>query len=314
MNYIKIKILMLIIGLPLMGCGVLIDMSTDEEWRWGSFGNIDFVSPIKLRVGVLPFKDEVGLGASETGTSLGNLMAEELSRDDRIIVIPPEEVAQVMGELGISPSADLAPQEIAALGTAMRLNAVVEGSLSEIRKYNLRKGWRKVARLLTSQRQYVDAVLAVKAVDAQTGILLASRVNTGEHDGGSAEKDFFEGDDSGQPSQEALEASLNAALSEAFYRTRLGLSKLPFKATIIYTGDGVANITFGEDVGLEVGTEFTRLENLHAITNALGETYQIMGASVARLRVTSVSPTSATLEILEGTIYPGDIIQAVVPW
>lgn len=290
------------------GCGVVLDMAEDNEWRWGTFGNVDFVSPVKLRVGVAPFVDEVGLGASEAGANLAALMGEELAKDDRLVVVPVGEVQQTMAGMGLYGT--LTPRQTAELGTALRLNAVVAGSVSEIKKYNLRKGWRRIARIFTDQRSYVNAVLAVSAVDAQTGIILVSRANTGEYDGGTGEKDFFEaGGEADTPSQEALESSLDEALTEAFYRTRQGLATLPFKATVIYTGGGEAAIAFGADVGLKTGLVFSKLEVADTITNTIGDTYQVMGAAVARLKVVSVSDASATLEILEGVIYPGDVIQ-----
>jgi hypothetical protein len=291
------------------GCGAVIDLADDREWRWGTFGGVDFVSPAKLRVGVVPFTDEVGLGAPEAGGNLAVLMAEELAKDDRLVVVPVDQVQNVMAGLGYY--GQLTPRQVAELGAALRLNAVVTGSVSEIRKYSLRKGWRRAARIFTSQRQYVDAVLAVSAVEAQTGIILASRANTGEYDGGAGEKDFFEaGGTADKPSQEALETSLDEALKEAFYRTRQGLAALPFKAVVASADGGGAVINFGADVGLKEGTFFSKLEVIDTITNTIGETYQVMGAAVARLKVTGVSDASATLEILEGTVSPGDIIQA----
>lgn len=307
----SMRIILVIMLLPLLGCGVVTDMATDNEWRWGTFGNVDFISPVKLRVGVLPFRDEVGLGGPEVGATLANLLAEELSEDERLVVVPMPEVEQVMSEIGLSLLSDLSPQQIAELGLALRLNAVVEASVSELRQYSLRKGWRRMARLVTSQQEYINVVLAVKAVDAQTGIILSSRANIGEYVGASKEPDFFaEGSDSDQPAQEALEGSLDEALEEAHYRVLTGLSMLPFKATVIYTGDGVATISFGEGVGLKPGVEFVRLEAEETVTNTIGDTYQIPGAVVARLKINDVTQDSATLEIEEGVIYPGDTIMA----
>lgn len=304
-----LKMILLPALLLLAGCGAVIDMANDEEWRWGTFGNVDFVSPVKLRVGVVPFTDEVGLGASEAGTNLAALMAEELAKDDRLVVVPVDKVQEAMASLGYFGT--LTPKQTAELGTALRLNAVVVGGVSEVKKYSLRKGWRRAARIFTEQHQYVNAVLAVSAVDAQTGIILVSRANTGEYDGGTGEKDLLEaGGGVDKPSQEALETSLDDALKESFYRTRQGLATLPFKVVVASAGGGEATINFGADVGLKKGTVFSKLEVVDTITNTIGETYQVMGAAVARLKVTAVNDASATLEVVEGTVSSGDIIQA----
>lgn len=293
------------------GCGVVIDMAEDNEWRWGYFGKGDFVSPLKLRIGVAPFSDEVGLGASGAGTNLAVLMTEEMARDSRLMVVSVEQVQAAINARGYS--SPLSPQQSAEIGSDLRLNALVIGSVSEIKKYNVRKGWRRLARIVTSQREYVDAVLAVSAVDTTTGIVLVSRANVGEYDGGSGNKDFYEaGDTKGlQPDQEALEASLDDALKESYYRTLQGLATLPFKTRVVSAMGGQATIAVGSEVGLRSGQKFAKLEVERLITNTIGETYQIMGAPVARLKVSSVNESSATLEILEGHIMPGDIIQAI---
>ena len=293
------------------GCGVVIDMANDNEWRWGSFGGVDFISPVKLRVGILPFSDEVGLGAAETGVNLSRLMSEEFSKDNRLEVVSLDRVQQAMAARGYYGT--LSPQQAAEVGSDLNLNAVILGSLSEMRKYNLRKGWRRLARIVTSQREYVDAVLAVSAVDTQTGIVLVSRANLGEYDAGSGNKDFFEaGDRSGNaPEQEAIEGSLDEALRESYYRTMQGLATLPFKARVLAAGGGEVTIGFGKDVGLSRGQKFVKLEISNVITNTIGDTYQIMGAPVARLKVINVGDSTATLALEEGHLISGDIIQAV---
>jgi hypothetical protein len=291
------------------GCGVIIDYANDNELRWGALGAPGFVSPVKLRIGVAPFVDEVGLGASEAGANLARLLGEELAKSSELDLVPVEEVKAALNTVGVS--GQITSEQAAQIGSTLRLNALVMGSVSEVKKYNQRKGWRRLARFFTSQREYVDAVLAISAVDTTTGIILVSRANTGEYDGGPGEKGFFgEGESGESPSQEAMEGSLDEALAESYHRTLNGLAALPFKARVISTGDR-AVISFGRDVGLKPGLEFVRLEVLRTLTNTIGETYQIMGAAIAHLKVAEVDDYSATLEIVDGQVYPGDVIQAV---
>ena len=296
--------------IPVMaGCGVITDMAKDNEWRFGYFGGVDYESPVKLRIGVAPFSDEVGLGASNVGVHLANLMTEEMSKDSHLQVVSVEEVQAAMMSRGYYTP--LTPQQAAEIGEVLRLNAVIIGSVSEIKKYSVRKGWRRLARIVTSQREYVDAVLAVSAVDSQTGIVLVSRANVGEYDAGAGNKDFFEaGDDNAHiPDQEAIEASLDEALKESYWRTRQGLAALPFKVKALTVYNGQVTVNMGSEVGLKKGQRFAKLEVENIITNTIGESYQVMGAPVAKLKVTELTKTSATLEITEGFLYPGDIIQ-----
>jgi len=301
-----------LLALPVLvvgGCGAVIDYARDNELRWGFLNSPSFISPARLRVGVIPFYDGVGLGAPEAGINLARLLSEELAKDSHLEVAPVEEVAAAMNAWSFY--GPLTPAQAAQLGSDLRLNAVVLGSVSEVTAYSQRKGWRRLARFFTSQREYVDAVLAVSALDSATGIVLVSRANVGKHDGGPGEKQFFEATGQEGPSQEAMEGSLDAALAESVHRTLEGLADLPFKARIISAEGGTAVIAFGNDVGLRKGQKFVRLEILRTITNTIGETYQIMGAASARLDVAEVGDHYAMLELTEGQVYPGDIVQAV---
>jgi hypothetical protein len=307
----NIKLLLaacLLAALPLAGCGVAIDMAEDNEWRWGIFGDVEFVSPLKLKVGVAPFYDDVGMGAPEAGANMARLMSEELAKDARLLVVQPSELSSAMASLGYN--LPLTPPEAAEIGRYLGLNAVVWGSISEIKQYQIRKGWRRLARVLTDQHQYVDAVLAVSAVDSATGIVLVSRANTGEHDEGRGDGNYFEttAGPSG-PTQEAMEASLDNALTESYHRTLMGLATLPFKAEVLSSGGGSVTIAAGEDVGLATGDEMVLLSVDSVITNTIGDTYHIMGAPQARLVVDSVSETQAQLTVTEGQVETGDIIQ-----
>ena len=310
----RLRILLMMAAMSalwLTGCGVALDMAEDNEWRWGMFGKVNFISPLKLRVGVAPFSDEVGLGALEAGINMANLLSAELAKDGRLVVVPPAVVAEAMISHGYSGT--LTPMQAAEIGTALNLNSVVVGSISEVKKYSVRKGWRRIARLVTAQREYVDAVLAVSAVDSQTGIVLVSRANVGEYDGGKKDPDFFEAGEipSNVPTQEAMEASFNDAVTESFYRTLGGLATLPFKAMVLSSWSGEATIAYGSDVGLKPGRKFIKRELTKVITNSIGETYHVMGAAVAELEVVNVTESMATLAIVNGYVSPGDMIEAV---
>ena len=291
------------------GCGAVVDYAQDNELRWNWLPGSNFVSPVRLRVGVLPFHDGAGLGTPEAGINLARLLGEELAKSGRVEVAPVESLAAALNAWGLS--GQLTPAQAAAVGSSLRLNAVVLGSVSEINQYSRRKGWRRIARIFTSQRDYVDAVLAVSAVDSATGIVLISRANVGQYDGGPGDRGFF-GDEkvAEGPSQEAMEGSLDAALAEAAHRTMAGLAELPFKARVLTTG-GAPAIAFGADVGLKPGQRFARLEHLRTVTNAIGDAYQVLGAAAAGLKVAEVGQSYSTLEIIAGSVSPGDLVQAV---
>lgn len=291
------------------GCGVVTDMAKDKEFQWKFIGNPTFVSPLKLKVAVLPFEDQVGLGAPQAGANLARLLADELAKDDRLALLPPEEVAAYMAQRGWPgpPSNEEAAQIARELGA----NAVVIGSVSQLNAYNQRKNWRRYFRFMTSSQEYVMAMINIKAVDAATGIVLAARANVGDYKTGPANRDLVMENEisQGVPQQESIENSLDLAIEEAARRTVQGLANLPFKAAIQAVDGDEAAIRFGREVGLKKGQIMRVLAVEDTITNVIGQTYQIYGPAQAELKVIEVGPGQARLKLLEGRAAAGDLLQ-----
>ena len=69
----------LALALSVSGCGVITDMARDNEFHLGSLGLKSFISPVKLRVGILNFRDEVGLGNPQAGPNMANFVTERFA-------------------------------------------------------------------------------------------------------------------------------------------------------------------------------------------------------------------------------------------
>jgi hypothetical protein len=292
----------------LSGCGVVTDFVRDNQIRVGSLGFAGFVSPAKLKVGILPFRDEVGLGAPEAGSNLAVLLTEQFAENSSLTLVSASVVAQAVAAKGWTD--ELLPEQAVELGRELGLNVVIDGAISEIDQYSRRKGWRRLARYFTSQRTYVEAVLTITAYDAATGVVLSTRAGQADHQVEEEEEpDPFEPKSVSAPSQSALESSLDLAIEEAYYRVIDGLAFLPFKATVVRLSGGSAVIGFGTDVGLEKGQLFVRLDS-QPMTNDIETVYHVPGPVKARLRVAAVGPDSAELEVLEGQVGTGEIVQS----
>ena len=291
------------------GCGVFVDMANDNDWRLGFLGSVSYESPYKLKIGVAPFYDEVGLGTSDAGPNMARLLAEELSKESKLIVIPTSEVASAISARGLT--LPLSQEEAAEVARSLGLQALVTGNISQISQYNMRKGWRKFARFFTSQREYVDAMISVNTIDAVNGLVLMARASTGEYVGDLSEGELFPTDAKpAGPTQQAIEVSLDAAIEDAYYRVLQGVGPLPFKAEVTSASSDTASINFGDNAGIRVGDEFVALSIDRIITNAIGVSYETPGEPKAILEVTSVSADRAELSIKEGSVEPGEIIQA----
>ena len=129
-----------ILALAAGGCGAVIDYARDNELRWGFLNSPSFVSPARLKVGVFPFQDSVGLGAPGAGLNLARMLSEELAKNSNLVVAPVEKMAAALSAWDYEEQ--LTPASLARIGSELGLNAVVLGSVSEISTYSQRKGWR----------------------------------------------------------------------------------------------------------------------------------------------------------------------------
>jgi hypothetical protein len=295
------------------GCGVWADMARDNEFHIGSLGLKDFISPAKLRVGILNFRDEVGLGAPDAGANMANLVTERFAENGDLIMVQPADVSAAAIALGWAGD-ELTPELAMRLGRELNLNVVMDGAISQVEQQSGRRGWRRLVRYFTDQRTYVDAVLSMLAYDAATGLVVSSRAAEGSYKVGETEDEdpFFASAPAAQRPipQEAIEAGLDDAVNELYYRTLDGLAYTPFKARVTSENGKTATIPFGQDVGLKRGVEFVALSEKETVTSSIDVQYVIPGESKARLKVTDVGPDQSTLEIQEGGLNTGDFIQA----
>jgi hypothetical protein len=292
------------------GCGVLSDYARDNQLHIGSLGLQDFVSPARLRVGVLPFRDEVGLGTPEAGPNLAVLMTEKFAENSSLEMIPPAEVARAFAATGWNPADELTPEQAIELGRVLGANVIMEGAISQVDQKQLRLGWRRLARFFTSQQNYLDAVLSLRAFDTSNGLVITSRAGEGSYKMGKYESDPFATDRGlPPPDQESIETGLDLAIEDAYYRSLDGLAYTPFKARVASRDGSTVTIDFGADVGLKKGWSFVALSTQDVITSRIDYRYELPGPAKCRLKVTEVSDRGATLQIVEGDVEAGEYIQ-----
>ncbi|MDR1577808.1 MAG: hypothetical protein LBT86_06250 [Deltaproteobacteria bacterium] len=294
--------------LSLSGCGIFPDFARDNQIHLFSLGNASFISPAKLKVAVIPFIDEVGLGAAEAGSNMARLVTEEFSRSGDLIMVPAAEVAAAFARRGYAHP--LTTETITRLGRDLNVNVIIDGAISQMESHAQRKGWRKVIRYFTSQQRYVEAMLLVTAYDASNGVVLASRANSATYRVGKDRRDPFDTSlETPPPPQEAIEESLDMAIEEAYYRVIDGLAALPFKAPITeLLPENKVAIPFGTEVDLSPETEFVYLPVQEVLTNAINVSYKIPGAPKAHLKVAEVSEGRSILDIVDGEVKPGEFI------
>jgi hypothetical protein len=292
-----------------VGCGVITDMARDNEFHIGSLGLKDFISPVKLRVGILNFRDEVGLGTPDAGPNLANLITDRFADNSDLIMIPPSEITNTAVAMGWN-GGELTPEMAMRIGQEMNLNVVIDGAISQIDQQTGRRGWRRLVRFFTDQLNYVDAVLTLVAYDTATGLVVSARAGEGTYKAGKHESDPFATENQPTISQEAIELSLDEAIDDIYYRTLDGLAYTPFKARVSSENGNTATIPYGQNVGMKTGLEFVALTERETITSSIDITYAIPGEAKARLIVREVGPDQSTLEIKEGSLNVGDFIQS----
>jgi hypothetical protein len=291
------------------GCGVVVDFARDNKINIGSFGLKDFISPAKLRAGILTFRDEVGLGTPEAGPNLARLMTERFADNRNLLMVSPDQVLAAARAKGWNGE-PLTPEMAMELGRELNLNVVMDGAISQVEEATLRKGWRRLARFFTNQQQYVDAVLTLVAYDSATGLVISARAGESSYKVGEYETDPFSTSPNTAITQQSIEESLDLAIDDTYYRTLDGLAYTPFKAMVVSVDGRTATIPYGSNVGLKRGTDFVCLSTRETLTSSIDLHYDIPGEAKARLRVTEVGPESAKLEIREGDLSYGEFVQS----
>jgi hypothetical protein len=305
-----LAILALMIMALWTGCGVLSDYARDNQMHIGSLGLQKFMSPARLKVAVLPFRDEVGLGTPEAGPNMAALVTERFAENPNLVVVPAAEAARALAATGWNPAEPLTAERAVELGRILDVNVIMEGAISEVSQRSLRVGWRRLARWFTNQSVYLEAVLSLRAFDTSNGLVVTSRAGEGVSTVGRSDSDPFAG--AGRqlppPPQDNIAEGLDQAIEDLYYRSLDGLAYTPFKARVSSRDGGTVRIDYGEDVGLRRGWSFVALTDLEVVNSPVAQ-YVIPGPAKARLVVSEVGASSATLDIVEGEVSPGDFIQ-----
>jgi hypothetical protein len=293
----------------LPGCGVLTDFVHDTELQINLLNNPTFVSPAKLKLGVLPFEDQVGLNNPDVGPKLAILISEEFANNKNLVVVPPEQVrAYVESHNIVWP---LTSEESIRICRDLNLNVIVEGFISHVGTGEIRSGWRKLLRWVTSQQRYVETILALKAYSGTNGLVITSRSSDSRTNLGDADDPELEAmDTTTAPAQESIEESVDQTITALYFRALDGLKNVPFTAFVTALDGNNAIINFGTEVNLKedwIFVVFTYEEEYyHQVTQ---QTYRIPGAPKAHLKVISVEPGHSVLQVLDGTVEIGDVVQ-----
>ncbi|MDR2350575.1 MAG: hypothetical protein LBF41_08175 [Deltaproteobacteria bacterium] len=307
----RIPLFLLALAAPLLfsGCGVFTDMVRDNEVSVPFLNSPSFMSPAKLRVGVMPFQAQQDLGTPETGAAIAKLVSEEFSRNGNLVMVPPERVKAYADAAGMS--SPITPGEAVRICRDLNLNLVMDGTFANLGQHQVRSGWRRLFRWFTNQQIYIEAILSLTAYDPADGSVITSRAGESRIRVGRAPRQSVYGAaGTYNPTQEDIEESLDEAINFLYLRSLEGLKVFPFKARVISVLGDKATINFGSDVKLKRKTDFALLSTSETLVSAINVSYDIPGAPLARLRVDSVDKDRATLTILDGTVSPGDIVQS----
>ncbi|MDR1080268.1 MAG: hypothetical protein LBQ79_04750 [Deltaproteobacteria bacterium] len=304
-------LLALPLALVTAGCGVVTDFVHDKEYDIPFLGKFDFVSPAKLRVGILPLEDQIGLGPADAGEHLSRLITEIFSQRSELLMVDAASVADYARGRGFKHP--LTQEQAVEICRDLNLNFVMGGAAAHYGQSQVRSGWRKLARWFTDQQQYVEVLLTLRAYDPADGTTVTSRsfesrihVGDAEPRGAMGEQTVY------KPSQEIIEESLDEAIDGVYVRSLDGIMAIPFKAKVIAISGGRAEISFGQDVRMPRGAKFVKLSLLEDIQNDINVTYHVPGAPTVRLTVDEVDSATSYLTIDDGAdnLHVGDFIQS----
>lgn len=291
-----ILILTILMTIPLAGCGIF-------------GGGVKFKSRLKLKVAVMPFEDQAGVGGEEVGMSTTKLVAEELSKDDRLIIVPWTDVENYISEHGISYP--LTQNTATMVGRSLGLNVIIIGSITEISKITKPAGWLKWIPLLAKKKEFVNAVLLARAIDVENGIILGADTAKGETETGRSLEEFFISESNQSMHQYSISESMDIAVEELAEEILKGLGQVSWKGFIREVSGETVVMSSGKDVGIRSGDSFVIYSPGEEITNAAGQTYVIPGPVKATLEAAEIFESKTNLRIVSGEAHPGEAVHQI---
>ncbi|MDR1038662.1 MAG: hypothetical protein LBR80_00555 [Deltaproteobacteria bacterium] len=307
------KSLAALFALPLIciaaGCGALTDFANDNEYSIPFLGDMTFVSPARLRGGIIPIEDQIGLGPADAGEHLSRLITDVFKQRYQLLMVDSAVMARYAQGRGFSHP--LTPEQAMQICRDLNLNFVMEGAAAHYGQSQVRSGWRKLMRWFTDQQQYVQVLLTLRGYDPSDGTVVTSRSYESRiHVGDVEPRDDLGEQTVFRPSQEVIEKSLDEAIEGVYMRSMDGLKALPFKAQVVSISGNRAQINFGRDVKMRRRLKFVKLSHLEDIENDIQVTYHVPGRPTARLTTVEVQDDLTYLTIDDGTVNVGDFIMS----
>ena len=159
--------------LALAGCG-------GARTKGVEYAPAEKVTGPRLRVAVVEFENKTAYGA-RLGTASADILVTELAKTDRFILVERAKLDKILAEQKLGLSGAIDSDTVAKMGKLLGAAAIVTGAVSEFGVKTRGSDY-----LITeSKRQYAEAVVDVRIIDAETGQILHAESGKGKADAGS---------------------------------------------------------------------------------------------------------------------------------
>lgn len=272
---------------------------------------------IKPVVAVTDFENRASFsGQWNLGSGFADVLSTELLKTKRVVVLERRNLGDVVSEIARQGTELFRPEGRVDRGQLRNARYLLRGVVTDFTVTGDASGWfggSTVRSWFGGSSARVSLNIKVSAVE--TGEIIGSvRTEDNAHSGffgaGANYKKLSFGGDAffRTPLGEATEGAIRRAVKQLM-ETIPTEYWTPQVAEIL---DGAPVINGGENVELQVGEEFVAREPPRTIRDPItGDVIEALpGKVLGRIRVTEVRPSSATAEILEGTVRKNSTLES----
>jgi len=122
----------------------------------------------KKKIAVIAFENKTAYGQTRLGSSASDILTTELGKSGRFILIEREKLDKIMAEKNLQQTSAVTPDQVAATGKVLGLNAIVTGSISQFGVKSEGEDYL----VYESKKQIAEATVDLRIVDVSDGKIL----------------------------------------------------------------------------------------------------------------------------------------------
>ena len=303
---LSIQLLLLVLVLALAGCGVKRKVGDTYEKTTKTVRNTtrDLTRSFKLsdedmlrRVGIINFENNASQEANEFQNIFHKGLPQYLNQNCEGILVDDPETGGLLSMTTTPPklaSGHLDTYSLALIGRQLGLNAIVTGSLEDIRMINEVEGiW-----ITKNTLHFVEVVIRVEVNDSRTATKLLDYKFAKEVEIEDLDYQMIKQD--GRIQLPMLNETLDQLLTEIGKEICLIVKDQPWTGFITEAAQERFTISSGSTIGLKTGDVLEVFDSSRIIEGIGGQRFITPGLQIGEIEIVTITPNTSEARLVSG--------------